>query len=105
MSMNKYPPEVTLDIVSTYQANPNIETVRAIATKYNRSENSIRSKLAREGVYVPMVRNTGKRDITKSELVFKIAEVLNTNPDQLESLEKANAPVLKIVLEALATKI
>lgn len=96
-----YTQEVTADIVARYVAG---EAVEAIATAVGKSTRSIVAKLSREGVYKSKAKAKGEARVTKDELVAKIAEHIGVAEDTIDSLEKATAGTLKIVLAALEAK-
>ena len=96
-----YTQEVTADIVARYVAG---EAVEAIAQAVGKSTRSIVAKLSREGVYKSKARVKGEARVTKDELVAKIAEHIGVAEDTIDSLEKATAGTLKIVLAALEAK-
>lgn len=96
-----YSAEMTADIVARYTAG---EAVDAIATAVGKSTRSVVAKLSREGVYVAKAKSKAEARITKDELVAKIAEHIGVAEESIDSLEKATAGTLKIVLEALEAK-
>lgn len=96
-----YTQEVTADIVARYVAG---EAVEAIAQAVGKSTRSIVAKLSREGVYKSKAKAKGEARVTKDELVAKIAEHIGVAEDTIDSLEKATAGTLKIVLAALEAK-
>lgn len=94
----KYPPELVEKITADIALGP-----RAIAEKYELSERSVIAKLSSLGLYKkkPYVNKRGEHPIKKEEYVEKIAKLLNTDICMLESLEKTNKNVLKMIVEAL----
>ena len=77
------------------------ETVEALASELGKTVRSVVAKLSREGVYKAKEKVAGKREMKKSEMVAKIAELTGATEEQLESLEKATGPALMAVLKAL----
>ena len=101
MKVLSYTPEQTLHVVEAYTASPTAATVEALATELGKTAKSVIAKLSREGVYVAKVKEAGKREMLKSEMVAEIATLVGKTDEQLESLEKATGPALMAVLEAL----
>jgi hypothetical protein len=77
--------------------------VAAIATELQVPERSIIAKLSSLGVYTkkPYLNKRGEPPVKKSEQIAKLAQLLDVDESQLESLEKVN----KTVLELLATNL
>ena len=96
-----YTPELTADVVARYTAG---ETVEAIASAIGKSTRSVVAKLSREGVYVSKAKAKTDVRVTKDELVARIAEHIGVAEETIDSLEKATAGTLKIVLDALDGK-
>ena len=96
-----YTQDQTDYIVGVYSSEPNMESVRMLATKLNKSTKSVIGKLSREGVYKRSVYVTkaGSPPVTKSELVSTIACNLGLEEGKLEGLEKAPKQVLIILQE------
>ena len=94
-----YTDEMVDAMVADYQANPNKDTVAALAREFNKSTRSIVAKLVREGVYVaqPRVTKTGAPVVRKSELVASLKVELGSSED-LASLEKASKADLQTLL-------
>ena len=86
-----------LQIVEGYKAG---ETTEALALKVGKTVKSVVAKLVREGVY-KSTKTQAKARTTKADLINKIAQELELDPQTLESFEKATFAAL----EALATKI
>ena len=93
-----YSPEATAQIVAGYQAG---ETIEALAKLAGKSTRSIVAKLSREGVYTSKAKAKTDVRVTKDELVAQIAEHIGVDEETVDSLEKATAGTLKIVLAAL----
>jgi 23S rRNA C2498 (ribose-2'-O)-methylase RlmM len=96
-----YTAEQTAELVAEYTANPTADTVKALADKLGKTVKSVVAKLAKEGVYHAKAKEAGKREMLKSEMVAEIAKLTGKTDEQLESLEKATSPALKMVLDAL----
>lgn len=94
----------TVELVQAYVATPTDETVKSFAEKFGKTTRSIVAKLAKEKVYVSKAKEAGKRDMLKSEMITKIAELVGKSEEQLESLEKATGVALKAVIEALEAR-
>lgn len=78
------------------------EQVAALAEELGKSAASIRAKLTREGLYVPMAKApAGKASIRKSALVTAIANAVGVDEDVIGSLEKATKVTLAIILKAV----
>lgn len=99
-----YTPEVTATIVETYQANPNMDTVRELAETFEKTTKSIIGKLSREGVYQKSsyTTKTGAKPITKIEIVTEIADKLDLDPETVAGLEKSPKAALVLVRDAVA---
>ncbi len=93
-----YSTEMTTQIVAGYQAG---QTIEALAVLAGKSTRSIVAKLSREGVYTSKVKAKAEVRVTKDELVAQIAEHIGVDEETIDSLEKATAGTLKIVLAAL----
>lgn len=93
-----YTPEMTKDVVTSYQAG---ESVEAIATRLGKSTRSIVAKLAREGVYKAKAKAKGDHAPKKAELIAEIAFAIGTNEELLESLEKATKDALELIAKAV----
>lgn len=93
-----YSPELVTEVVARYVAGETVEVIAAFAGKSTRS---IVAKLSREGVYVSKAKNKAEVRVTKDELVAQIASHIGVEEETIDSLEKATAGTLKIVLKAL----
>ena len=93
-----YTPAQTLEIVELYTAG---NTVEVLAEMFGRSTRSIIAKLSREGVYVAKAK-TKVHKVTKLDMINWIAVKLDTNPDVLASLEKAQFAALEALVAKLA---
>ena len=99
---NRYTPEVLEDIVSSYTNKT--ATVEELAEKYDLPVRSIRAKLSSLGVYQKKVyvSKTGEPPVKKCEYVEKIAELMGVDIELIDSLEKANKGVLKMLIQHLS---
>lgn len=85
-----------------YVGNESKETVEALATELGKTARSIVAKLVRMELYKSESKaEAGKRGALKSEMVTEIAELVGASEEAVESLEKATAGALKLVLKAL----
>lgn len=96
----KYTPEVTNKLVADYQAGVSTEE---LAAQLDVPTRSVIAKLASLGVYQKKtyVNKRGETPIKKEEYIDRLAVLLNVNIDRLESLEKVNKNVLKLLEDAL----
>jgi hypothetical protein len=99
-----YTPEATAAIVTTYELNPTMDTVRELAEIYEKTTKSIIGKLSREGVYQKTSYTTkaGSKPITKMEIVTEIADKLDLDPETVAGLEKSPKAALVLVRDAIA---
>ena len=100
-TVTNYSAEMTAELVAKYLAG---ETVETLATFAGKSVRSVVAKLSREGVYKSKAKAKTEVRVTKDELVARIAEHIGVAEETIDSLEKATAGTLKIVLEALEAK-
>jgi hypothetical protein len=100
----KYDKETTDRLVALYNGG-NGSSVENLALEFSVPERSIRAKLASLGVYKrPIYLNkNGQPPIKKEEYIERIADALDVSLELLESLEKCNKNVLKLIDEALRT--
>jgi len=76
--------------------------VKALAVEVGRSEASVRAKLTREGIYVPLTKApAGKATVRKAQIVQLIADQLKVDVDVVGSLEKATKNTLIRIANAL----
>jgi uncharacterized protein (DUF2267 family) len=96
----KYTPEVTAKLVEDYQSGASAEE---LAAQLDVPTRSVIAKLASLGVYQKKtyVNKRGETPIKKEEYIDRLAVLLNVNIDRLESLEKVNKNVLKLLEDAL----
>ena len=92
----KYTKEITDRIIEQYKAKV---PVKDIATKIDVPERSVIAKLSSLGVYEKKtyVNKRGELPVKKSQHIERIAELLDVNSETLESLEKVNKQVLKLI--------
>ncbi len=86
-----------------YQAKPTRETVENLAEELNKSIKSIIGKLSREGIYQKAIykTKTGEIPITKSQLIEKMAKLLDIDSSKIIGLEKAPKQDIKYLFEVL----
>ena len=109
--MNNYTEDMVSNMVELYKANPNADTVKAIATKFDKSTRSVIAKLSRERVYItkPRATKTGDPIVSKLELVQQIEDLLEievitvvkSGKQDLQKLAEAIADVNEKLTEAL----
>ena len=92
----KYTKEITDRIIQQYKDKV---PVKQIATDIDVPERSVIAKLSSLGVYEKKtyVNKRGELPVKKSEHIERIAELLDVNSEVLESLEKVNKQVLKLI--------
>jgi response regulator RpfG family c-di-GMP phosphodiesterase len=93
-----YTPEMTAEIVTSYQAGQTVET---IAERTGKSVRSVVAKLSREGVYVAKSKAKGTAAPRKAELITEIATAIGTSEELIESLEKATREALELIARAV----
>lgn len=96
----KYTPEVTTKLVEDYQAGVSTEE---LAAQLDVPVRSVIAKLSSLGVYQKKsyLNKRGEVPIKKEEYIDRLAVLLNVSIDRLESLEKVNKNVLKLLEDAL----
>ncbi len=96
----KYTKELETRLVELYKGGTAVED---IATQLDTTTRSVIAKLSSLGVYQKKqyLDKRGNPPQSKGELVDRIAELLGTQPDRVESLEKANKSVLLLLIEHL----
>lgn len=99
----KYDKETTDKIIAAYTASPTPGTVEALAAELDVRPRSVTAKLASLGIYQKKryVTKRGELPIKKEEYIAKIADLLDVDQEILESLEKANKSVLRLLEAAL----
>ncbi len=92
----KYTPEITKEIVESYQ---NGTTVDQIAEKFSVPPRSVIAKLSSLGVYQKKLylNKRGEVPVKKETLLESIATKLGVTPEMVESLEKCNKSVLVLI--------
>lgn len=96
----KYTKEICDHLVQQYHGGT---TVPDLARQLDVPERSIIAKLSSLGVYQKKsyLNKRGEVPVKKSEHIERIAILLNTNLELLESLEKVNKTVLVMIERAL----
>lgn len=99
----KYTKETTDQIISLYKAGT---TALQISEQFDVPERSIIAKLSSLGVYQKKsyLNKRGEVPVKKEVYLEEIAQLLGRDLEVLESLEKCNKSVLKLILDALASK-
>ena len=92
----KYTKEITDRIIQQYKDKV---PVKQIATDIDVPERSVIAKLSSLGVYEKKTytNKRGELPVKKSEHIDRIAELLQVDAEILESLEKVNKGVLKLI--------
>lgn len=98
--VTKYDNETTTKLLQAYQAGSSVEDLSA---QFDLPVRSIIAKLSSLGVYKKKtyLNKNGQPPVKKEELIERIAILLDTNVELLESLEKANKNVLVMLEKAL----
>jgi hypothetical protein len=96
----KYTPEVTTKLVADYQSGVSTEE---LAAQLDVPVRSVIAKLSSLGVYQKKsyLNKRGEVPVKKEEYIDRLAVLLNVSIDRLESLEKVNKNVLKLLEDAL----
>lgn len=96
----KYTKEQTQQLVDNYQAGTPVET---LAQTLGVPTRSVIAKLSSLGVYQKKtyLNKRGEAPVKKEVYLEQIAQLLGRDIEVLESLEKCNKSVLKIILECL----
>lgn len=96
----KYTKEVTDKLIEDYKAGV---PVKDLALQLDVPERSIIAKLSSLGVYQKKqyLNKRGEPPVKKSEYIERIATLLDCNLELLESLEKVNKGVLKLIEDKL----
>jgi DNA-directed RNA polymerase specialized sigma subunit len=95
----KYTKEITDKLILDYKSGV---SVAEIATTLDVPERSVIAKLSSLGVYTKKSYKRGEVPVKKSEHIERIAELLDVDEELLESLEKVNKTVLKLIENKLA---
>ena len=96
MQTAKYTPEQTTTALEAYAQGVSAEQ---IAQQLQKSTRSVVAKLVKEGVYEKPVAAPAR--VRKLDLVHELSALLDLDPQQLESLEKAQHSALLAVVEKL----
>lgn len=96
----KYTTENVQKIVAAYNLGATPEN---LALEYDVPVRSIIAKLASLGVYKrkEYVNKRGEKPVKKGEYIDRLAILLDVSPETLESLEKVNKNVLRLLEEVL----
>ena len=96
----KYTPEVTNKLVADYQSGVSTEE---LAAQLDVPVRTVIAKLSSLGVYQKKsyLNKRGEVPIKKEEYIDRLAILLGVDVDRLESLEKVNKNVLKLLEDAL----
>jgi len=99
----KYTPEVTTKLVADYQSGVSTEE---LAAQLDVPVRSVIAKLSSLGVYQKKsyLNKRGEIPVKKEEYIDRLAVLLNVSIDRLESLEKVNKNVLKLLEDALTAE-
>lgn len=99
----KYTPEVTTKLVADYQAGVSTEE---LAAQLDVPVRSVIAKLSSLGVYQKKsyLNKRGEIPVKKEEYIDRLAVLLNVSIGRLESLEKVNKNVLKLLEDALTAE-
>lgn len=99
----KYTKEITDSIVQQYAQGADVKT---IADGLGVPDRSIIAKLSSLGVYQKRVytNKRGEVPVKKWEHIEHLAQLLDVNSDQLESLEKVNKSVLVLLTKRLSAQ-
>lgn len=99
----KYTKENTDQIINLYRGGT---AIGEIASQFGVPERSVIAKLSSLGVYQKKsyLNKRGEVPVKKEVYLEKIAEQLDCDLEVLESLEKCNKNVLKMILQALEQK-
>lgn len=99
----KYTIEKTNELIELYKLNTPIQQ---IAQNLEVPERSVIAKLSSLGVYrrKEYLNKRGEVPVKKEAYIERIADLLNTDLDLLESLEKCNKNVLVMIVRALEDK-
>jgi len=100
----KYTTENVQKIVAAYNLGATPEN---LALEYDVPVRSIIAKLASLGVYKrkEYVNKRGEKPVKKGEYIDRLAILLDVSPETLESLEKVNKNVLRLLEEVLTPNI
>lgn len=96
----KYDPETTKQLMADYAAGVGTHD---LAEKLGVPERSVIAKLSSLGVYKRKIylNKRGELPVKKEEYIVRLAKLLDVDLQLLESLEKVNKNVLKLLEQAL----
>jgi len=96
----KYTPELTQKLVADYNSKVPLEE---IASTLGVPTRSVIAKLSSLGVYQKKsyLNKRGEVPVSKAEMIDNLADLLNVSAEVLESLEKTNKSVLRILITNL----
>lgn len=99
----KYTIEKTNELIELYKTNT---PIKQIAENLEVPERSVIAKLSSLGVYrrKEYLNKRGEVPVKKEAYIERIADLLDTDLDLLESLEKCNKNVLLMIVRALEDK-
>ena len=99
----KYTKEITDTIVEQYKQGA---TTKEIAETLGVADRSVIAKLSSLGVYnkKKYLNKQGQVPVKKWEHIEQLAQILEVNSDQLESLEKVNKSVLILLVRRLGAQ-
>jgi transposase-like protein len=99
----KYDNETSLKLIDRYSNQG--ASVAELALEFDVPERSIIAKLSSLGVYKKKeyLNKQGEPPVKKEIYIERIAQLLKVNVELLESLEKVNKNVLKLLEDALTT--
>jgi len=101
----KYTNEQTKELLALYNSGQGA-SISELASQFDVPERSIIAKLSSLGAYrrKEYVDKQGNPPVKKEVYIERIAKLLNANIELLESLEKVNKNVLKMIEDALIDK-
>ena len=111
MKETVYTEEVVQKLTDAYQSAESDESrslvVQDFADQLQTTVHSVRAKLVNLGVYKAKERTTktGEAIESKADIVRDIAQLMQTSEEVIESLEKANKGVLKMVRDRLSQRV
>lgn len=102
----KYDKETTDLLLALYDGG-NGTKISDLALRFSVPTKSIIAKLSSLGVYhkAPYLTKQGEPPVKKEEYIERIAAALEVNVEILDSLEKANKNVLKLIERALTLEL
>ena len=99
-----YTDEQATQMRNEYTANPNADTVKALALAFGKNTRSVIAKLSGMDIYVKpeYLNKNGEKSQKKDDLADVIGKVLNMSEAEVTSLAKANKTALDKIFAALA---